>query len=138
MIYDFTPDATNTYKFNPSLDGAVYNASVTWNLFGQRYYLNVNDQSGNLVLSVALCGSSTQAAANPIARQIAQINIQTDGSGLDRLKAIYHLQVKQQHIASVTHTVADIPVSPLNLLAGYFTASTLYYYPDSGQIVVNP
>ena len=37
--YTFIPSQTNPFQFQPTLDGAVYNCVVTWNVAGQRYYL---------------------------------------------------------------------------------------------------
>ena len=114
MIYDFAPSPDSAYKFSPTLDGAIYNASVTWNLFGRRYYLNVNDQAGNLILSVAMAGSSTQ-------EYTTALNLLPGPGYTDTPKPRQTFGIK-----------------PVNLLAGYFAVSTLCYYPDSGQIVVNP
>ncbi len=40
-----------------TLDGATYNAAVTWNVYGQRWYLTLTDQSGNVTCNGALVGS---------------------------------------------------------------------------------
>jgi len=89
--YTFTPNISNLYTFQPTLDGIVYSASVPWNIFGQRFYLLITDGSGNLVLNVPLTSSSENAT-----------------------------------------------YSPINLIAGYFLTSTLYYYQADGIIVVGP
>jgi len=54
---DFNPSLTSNFIFQPTLDGNVYTAIVNWNVFGQRYYLNLYDLSGNLVLCIALIES---------------------------------------------------------------------------------
>ena len=53
----FQPSNTTPFQFQPTLDGNIYNCVVTWNLFGQRYYLNCMDLSGNLIFCVAMVGS---------------------------------------------------------------------------------
>lgn len=55
--YTFTPSSTSLFSFQPTLDGKAYNIVVSWNLFGQRYYLNCYDLSGNLVFCLPLIGS---------------------------------------------------------------------------------
>lgn len=55
--FNFSPSEVAPYQFQPTLDGQVYNAVVTWNVFGQRYYLNLYDLTGALVLATAMVGS---------------------------------------------------------------------------------
>lgn len=56
-IYPFLPFANAIFQFQPTLDNAVYNVTVTWNLFGERYYININTLQGDLVVSLPLIGS---------------------------------------------------------------------------------
>ena len=56
-IIPFTPIRQAAFTFQPVLDGNTYNATVTWNLFGQRYYLDLYALDGTLVVSRALVGS---------------------------------------------------------------------------------
>lgn len=53
----FLPSPTAAFSFQPTLDGVVHTAIVTWNLFGQRYYINIYDASGELVVAKAMVGS---------------------------------------------------------------------------------
>lgn len=53
----FTPSTTAAFTFQPIIAGVQYNAVVTWNLQGQRYYLNLYDTGGNLVLCTAVVSS---------------------------------------------------------------------------------
>lgn len=55
--YLFQPSNTTPFQFQPTLDGNIYTCLVKWNLFGQRYYLECSDLSGNLIFSVAMVGS---------------------------------------------------------------------------------
>lgn len=54
----FAP-TTNTppFQFAATFDGSPYNITVTWNVSGQRWYVNAYDQSGVLVFSLPLVGS---------------------------------------------------------------------------------
>lgn len=53
----FTPSINSLFSFQPTLDGSQYNLFVTWNLSGQRWYLNIADLNQNLVLVEALIAS---------------------------------------------------------------------------------
>ena len=54
---DFSPSTTASFQFQPTLDGAIYTAIINWNLYGQRYYLNLYTLQGTLVLCIPLIGS---------------------------------------------------------------------------------
>lgn len=56
-IYDFSPSPTSNFTFQPTFDGEVYTVIVNWNLFGQRYYINIYTLQGALVACVPLIGS---------------------------------------------------------------------------------
>lgn len=56
-ITPFTPTASAPFQFQPTLDGALYTAIVTWNVFGRRYYLNLYTLQGIRVFTVPLVGS---------------------------------------------------------------------------------
>ena len=55
----FNPSNSNNPPFQTSLtlDGMIYLASGLWNISGQRWYLQIHDQYGNLVWNGALIGS---------------------------------------------------------------------------------
>lgn len=53
----FAPNPSVAFSFNPVLDGVTYLATVTWNIFGARWYLNLFTLQGALVLSEALTAS---------------------------------------------------------------------------------
>jgi hypothetical protein len=53
----FSPSPTSNFKFEVTLDNADYTIIVNWNLFGQRYYVNIYDLSGALVATLPLIGS---------------------------------------------------------------------------------
>ena len=56
-IVQFNPQPTSVFRFSPVLDGITYSATVTWNVYGQRYYLNIYTVDGTLKLSIPLIGS---------------------------------------------------------------------------------
>ena len=55
--FNFTPTATAPYQFQPTLDGALYTARILWNIFGQRWYLNLFANNGNRVLTIPVVAS---------------------------------------------------------------------------------
>jgi len=55
----FAPTATKPFSFQPTMDGAQYNAVITWGLAGQRWYVNLYDQTGNLIFYLPMIGSPT-------------------------------------------------------------------------------
>lgn len=56
--FPFTPSPQGPFQFSPTLDGTAYNAVVTWNLFGQRYYISLFDLNGTLIFCLPLIGSA--------------------------------------------------------------------------------
>ncbi len=56
-FFAFAPSRRAVPQFSPTLDGSQYLCTVTWNLFGQRYYLGCYDLSGALQFFVAMVGS---------------------------------------------------------------------------------
>lgn len=56
-VTPFTPSSQAPFQFQPELDGSLYTAIVTWNLFGRRYYLNLYTLQGTRVMTVPLIGS---------------------------------------------------------------------------------
>ena len=65
-FYQFAPSSAAPYSFQPTLDGDVYNCTVTWNLFGVRYFLNVNALDGTLIMSRGLVASPVGVAIQNI------------------------------------------------------------------------
>lgn len=55
--FPFVPNVQAPFTFQPILDGQLYAVTVTWNLFGQRWYVNVHQLSGTPVFSLPLIGS---------------------------------------------------------------------------------
>ena len=99
-LVNFTPSNAAAFTFQPTLDGVQYNASVLWNIFGERYYLLLTDLSGNLIINTAVVSSGPQIPAaftwsmnlatvvcsaphNVPPAWIAAISVDTDGTGFD-------------------------------------------------------
>ena len=63
----FTPTATQAFTWQPTLDGATYTGVVTWNLTGQRWYLNIYTLQNTRVLTVPVVGSPDGRDINLVA-----------------------------------------------------------------------
>ncbi len=55
--YTFAPTATQAFTFQPTINGTVYACAVTWNLYGQRWYVSGSTLGGQLVFSTPLVPS---------------------------------------------------------------------------------
>ena len=56
-LFPFTRNLSQTFTFNPVLDGKTYFATVKWNIYGQRYFIQLVDTNGNTVLALPVIGS---------------------------------------------------------------------------------
>lgn len=63
----FSPSPNIIFQFSPTLDNNTYNITVTWNLFGQRWYINIFNLSNTLILSTPLIGSPDNYDINLVA-----------------------------------------------------------------------
>lgn len=63
VTVNFTPAVGQVFSFQPTIGGTVYTCDVLWNHFAQRYYIQLTDLSGNLVLLRPLVGSGTRVQA---------------------------------------------------------------------------
>ena len=63
-FFPFFPSSLGAPQFQPTFDGSLYLCTVTWNLFGQRYFVNCFDSNNALVFTLPLVESP---AAKPIA-----------------------------------------------------------------------
>lgn len=54
----FNPSVKANFQFQCTLDNQQYTIIVTWNMFGQRYYLNCYDNNANRIFTLPLIGST--------------------------------------------------------------------------------
>lgn len=143
---DFVPSTTTPFQFQATFDGAQYNVVVTWNEFGERYYINVYDLGGNLILARARADSNTKIQAaftwstgtvtatansshNVPVGSIANITVSDTGLGYDG-----QYQGLAINSNALTYALATNPGQPangnvgqdVNLLAGYFTSTLVF------------
>lgn len=143
---DFVPSTDTPFQFQATFDGAQYNVVVTWNEFGQRYYINVYDLGGNLILARARIdsGAKLQAAFSwfigtvtavtngphnvPIG-SVANITASDTGLGYDG-----QYQALATNLNTLTYLLAVNPAQTgsgnvsqdVNLLAGYFQSTLVF------------
>lgn len=79
-ITSFVPSALAPFQFQVTLDGQLYTVIVTWSLFGQRYYMNLFDLSGNLILSRSIVGSPVGIALQGLIWDQGVVTAQTTES----------------------------------------------------------
>jgi len=53
----FTTSTKTAFQFTANLDNAVYSIVCPWNVYGQRYYINIYSNNGNLIMSRPIIGS---------------------------------------------------------------------------------
>lgn len=55
VVFNNNPNVL--FQFNASLDGANYTVTCPYNISGQRYYINISNNFGNLIMSRPIIGS---------------------------------------------------------------------------------
>lgn len=53
----FNPQPSVPFQFDAVLDGETYTILCAWNVFGQRYYINIYSSANDRILTVARVGS---------------------------------------------------------------------------------
>jgi len=160
-LYPFTPSPTSPFQFQPTLDGNLYTAIITWNLWGQRWYVNLYDQNNTLIFCIPLInsqattpignlvwddtGTVTVTSSAPLQCCVGTItNYTISGvypagyngtfpcSILDDDTFSYPLQVDPGLVTAVGAYSIDV-----SMTGGYFD-STMVYRPTTGNIEVSP
>ena len=107
------PEAFSTaINLQVTLDGNSYIATIGWNIFGQRNYITIVDQYGNRILTLPLIGS-------PPPEDYTYKNTNFTQTTQDK-------------------TIILALNEPINIIAGYFRTSKMYYYPKDQTLVVTP
>jgi len=50
-LINFDPTPFANFQFNVTLDDINYIAICTWNLYGERYYINIYNNNGTLIVT---------------------------------------------------------------------------------------
>lgn len=158
--FDFVASNVAPFQFQPTLDDAVYNCIVTWNVFGRRYYVSCYALDGTLVFSLPLLGSpggrtiesltwDSGVATAELALEHryapgSTVRMTISGANPAVYNGIYDVLIVDA--LSLTYSLAADPgptVAPgsasrdLNIAGGFFNA-TLVYRAANAQFEVNP
>jgi hypothetical protein len=161
----FTPPRKTPFQFQPTLDGQVYNVSVTWNMFGQRWYLNLYDLNGNFLDCTAMVGSpdaiqiatqtwnivTEQVTVTTIAPHTIPLGVEANLTVTGAFPGAYNTTAPMTSI-SPTSLIYSLSVDPggpatqpgaivqnISLFPGqYFQTSTLLYRESTGMFEVSP
>lgn len=143
---DFVPSTVTAFQFQATFDGGQYNVVVTWNEFGERYFINVYDLGGNLIVSRGLVGSNTllQATFTWLSGTVTAV---TNSPHNVPLGAVTNITASQTGLgydgpnqalatgaAGFTYPLAVNPGQPANgnvgqdvdLLGGYFDSTLVF------------
>jgi hypothetical protein len=155
----FTPSTNSVFSFQPSLNGTLYNVTVTWNIFGQRFYVNVYDLSNNLILARALVSSGPTLQASftwangwaqaqctnphnvPVGR-VVTINVSQTGGVFDGdfsalVNGNHRLTWQTSNPNAPTVVNGNVNFS-WNLILGYVAGAYLLYHFDTQQFEFGP
>jgi hypothetical protein len=158
----FQPTNSAPFAFSPELDGNIYNATVTWLLYGARWYLNLYDVNGNWIFTEGLVpsppgipiqaatwagGSVTITTTVPHGyRPGAIISLTVAGMSPDAYNGRWSMMATG--VATLRFALSANPgvataygalSYDVDLVGGYFTTSTLVFRDGTSQFeVTNP
>lgn len=161
--FNFSPSPVAPYQFAPTFDGQQYNVIVTWNVYGQRWYINVYDLSNNLIVSLPMTGSPTGIAIQSLAWDVTTTTatVETVSPHGYKIGATIALTLSGNVPTGFNGTFRCLIVDPVtftfplandpgqavscgaasynvNLVAGYFVTSSLVFRQKSAQFEVTP
>lgn len=158
---NFVPSTVAPFSFQATLDGDQYNVVVTWNVFGQRFYVNVYAADGTLVVCRALVGSPTGLPVQAASWSQGRANLTTTSPHGYKIGTIITLTVTGMSPAAYNGTWQALITGPstfsfplasypgasaafgaasynVDLVGGYFATSTLVFRQSSMQFEVFP
>jgi len=158
--YNFTPNLQGPFQFSPTLDNTVYNAIVTWNLSGRRFYLNLFSLDGVRILTTAVVGSPTGFNLASLVWELGEVTVTTEVPHGHQVGETVRLDISGVSPAgyngsyyalitgpsTFTYRLPAFPGSVttfglvdynISLVAGFF-ASTLVYRQANNQFEVSP
>jgi hypothetical protein len=156
----FVPSPLSPFQFQPVLDGTSYVLTVPALLGGNRYYMQLSDLSGTLILYRALTGSPSGVAIQSLVWNQGVVEVVTAAAHgfppahVERLNFQNNLpdtfngtqDCLVTGLVTMSFSLPDDPGSPsslgtvsqdINLVYGYFN-STLVFREDSQTFEVSP
>lgn len=157
---NFTPSTSQIFTFQAQLGASQYTVTVTWNVFGERYYVNVYDLSGNLVIARPLTACGPQLTATfswtagtatatttaphlvPVGR-VANAYISQTGTGFDGAVQVLAMGASTLTYALAANPGEATPVSGLvnfnqNLVEGVIDGAYLLFRFESQRFEFGP
>jgi hypothetical protein len=160
--FNFQPNRIAPFQFQPTLDGNLYSAAVTWNWFAQRWYLNLADQNQNLIFTLPVIGSAdgiqidnlvwsengvvTVTAAVPHGFKVlstfplnylGNVPIGYNGTFMSFVVDPVTLTFKNATNPGTPSIFGKLSYD-INIAGGYFMTSSLVYRQSTGNFEVNP
>lgn len=123
----FMPSTTSAFTFQPVINGTQYTAVVTWNIFEQRYYLNLYSTAGALVICTAVVSSGPQLGVT--------LTWSSQGGGLATAvtNAPHNVPVGQVANVYISQTGTDFDGAWQVLATGPSTFTYALANPDENQ-----
>jgi hypothetical protein len=160
-FFPFSPPQNGPFQFSPTLDGQLYNAVVTWNLFANRWYVNLYSTDGTLIFALPLLGSVASVPIENIAWAHGFAEVQTTQphrfqlyatfnvflSGISPVEYNGYTSIFVTGLDTFEYPLASFPGNatsfgavdfPINICGGYFATSTLVYREAAQIFEVNP
>jgi hypothetical protein len=159
--FPFSPSPLQNATFNPVLGGQTYVATITWNVYGQRWYLNLSDSNGNPVITTAVVASQDPQGISAITWAENVVTVTTadphwlpvgskailylSGNTPDAYNGLYTVNVTGP--SSFTYaldgdpglnTVAGVFGGVVDLSAGLVPGSMLLFYEGTMQFATTP
>ena len=156
----FAPSPIAPFQFSPTLDRQTCISIVTWNTFGQRWYLNIYNQSQTLIVCTPVVsspptipiagitwanGTATLTTQTPHGYKFGRmVNITVSGCTPNAYNGSVQAFVTGASTLAYPITLDPGPISlvgvvayNISLVAGYF-ASTLVFREDTQTFEVSP
>lgn len=158
----FQPTQTSVFQFQVTLDNVEYQCTVVWSLFGRRYYINIIDLTGNLIVSEALVGSPAGLNIQSLSWSAGKVRAALSVPHGFKIGSVIDLTISgctpdiyngdfTCFITSPTGFTYDLASDPggpasalgaatynINLVGGYFTISKMVFRESNQQFEVSP
>lgn len=160
-FFPFVPPRVQQFQFQPVLDGTVCTGIVRWNLFGQRLYLDLFAQDGTRIFTQPFIGSPSGINIAALSWDHGIVSATLALPHGRRITDTIRFTVKECLPVAFNGVINALVTGPLtlqwplasnpglatalghidydiNLVAGYFSNSTLVFNEGSQQIAVTP
>lgn len=159
--YPFTPAIGQNISFNPTLNSNTYTANITWNIFGQRWYLNLYDSNNNLIIATAVVSSDDTHPISSISWTNNLVTVESTTPHFLKLGTLVNLAITgnnpsgyngmyQCAVSGPSTFTYKLTANPGNVIttgqfggiadlcAGQLAPSALVYYSNNSQFATLP